>query len=120
MTNEQQNNAELMLPPPPPSATKVLKGEVSNIPPPPPASPRVKKGEVTSIPPPPPAPKSPLDHVIEMAKKEATFYYEDEIITADKAIKLLKENKNLNIDSRGFNSNKPVVRISKKPIKTEK
>ncbi|MDP5229321.1 MAG: hypothetical protein NWQ38_02925, partial [Cellulophaga sp.] len=117
MTNEQQNNAELMPPPPPPSATKVLKGEVSNIPPPPPASPRVKKGEVTSIPPPPPAPKSPLDHVIDMAKKGAIFYYENEEISAEIAIDLLKKNKNLDIDTKYSGSKQPIIRISKEPIK---
>tara|TARA_R110002051_G_scaffold99857_1_gene170200 strand:+ start:4248 stop:6392 length:2145 start_codon:yes stop_codon:yes gene_type:complete len=117
MTNEQKNNAELMPPPPPPAPPKVKKSENSNIPPPAPAPPRVKKREVNSIPPPPPAPKSPLDHVIEMAKKEATFYYEDEIITADKAIELLRKNKNLNIDTRNSGSKQPIIRISKEPIK---
>jgi hypothetical protein len=81
----------------------------------------VKKGENSNIPPPPPAPSaSPLDHVIDMAKKGATFYYEDEEISSDKAIEVLKKNKNLNIDSKGFNSTKPIVLISKKPIKSEK
>ncbi|WP_052188231.1 M56 family metallopeptidase [Cellulophaga sp. Hel_I_12] len=79
----------------------------------------VKKGEESSIPPPPPPPASPLDHLIDMAKKDATFYYEDKEISSDKAIELLKKNKNLNIDSKGFNSDKPIVLISKNPIKTK-
>ena len=64
-------------------------------------------------------PKSPLDIVIEMAKKGATFYSEGKKISSDEAIKLLKNNKNLNIDTRSSNSNKPVVRISKAPITIE-
>lgn len=65
---------------------------------------------------PPPPPPSALDYVIKMAKKEATFYYEDKKISADEAIELLKNNKKLNIDSRGTNNKKPVVKISKDPI----
>ena len=80
----------------------MLKGEVSDIPPPPPA---------------PPTPPDPLDHVIDMAKKGADFYYEGKKISSDKAIELLKKNKSLNIDSRSKNSKKPTVRISKDPIK---
>lgn len=67
-------------------------------------------------PPPPPTPKSPLDHVIEMAKKGATFYYEDKEISSDKAIEILKKNTNLNIDTRSASGKKPVVRLSKEPI----
>ena len=62
-------------------------------------------------PPAPPKPKSPLDTVIEMAKKGATFYYNNEKITSDKAIKLLKENKNLNISS-STNNGVSTVHIS--------
>jgi biopolymer transport protein ExbD len=77
-----------------------------------------QESELNTLPIPrtPPKPISPLDHIIEMAKKDATFYYEDEAISADKAIELLKKNKTLNIDSKGSNNDKPVVRISKKPI----
>ena len=52
-----------------------------------------------------------------MAKKGATFYYNNEKITSDKAIKLLKENKNLNISS---NTNNGVsnVHISDSAIET--
>lgn len=70
-------------------------------------------------PPIPPTPKSPLDHIIEMAKKDATFYYEDKKISSDKAIEILKKDKNLNIDTRNSTSKKPVVRISKEPISIE-
>ncbi len=81
----------------------------------PPTTPKVKKGEISNIPP-PPAPKSPLDHVIEMAKKDAGFYYEGNKISSDRAIELVKTNKNLNIDSRRSNTGKPTVKISIKPI----
>jgi beta-lactamase regulating signal transducer with metallopeptidase domain len=70
-------------------------------------------------PPTPVTPISPLDHVVEMAKKDATFYFEGKKISSDKAIDLLKKNKNLNIDSRGFKSKRPVVRISAQPIVIE-
>ncbi|MGB5665452.1 MAG: M56 family metallopeptidase [Maribacter sp.] len=68
------------------------------------------------LPPTPSTPISPLDHVIEMAKKDATFYFEGKEITSDKAIDLLKKNKNLNIDSRGSKGKRPVVRIFAQPI----
>lgn len=82
-------------------------------------APRVKKGQKSDIPPPPPppSPKSPLDHVIEMAKQGATFYYEDKEVTSDEAIKILKKNKSINIDSRKDKGKRPVVKLSTKPIK---
>lgn len=64
----------------------------------------------------PPPPKSPLDHIIDMAKLGATFYYEGQQITSDKAIELLKNNQDLNIQSSGKRSKKPKVKISKEPI----
>ena len=67
-------------------------------------------------PPPPPPPKSPLDHAVEMAKKGASFFYNGEKVTSDKAIQLLKENKNLNI-STNTNNGVSTVHISDKPIK---
>ena len=110
MTIEQRKNAEPYpnIPPPPlapdvPPAVKVIKGVNdgdANIPPPPP---------------PPPAPEDPMDHVIKMAKKGATFYYEGDKISSDKAIRLLKKNKNLNIQTTRHNSKNPVVKISKNP-----
>jgi bla regulator protein BlaR1 len=64
----------------------------------------------------PPTPISTLDHLIRMAKKDATFYFETKEITSDKAIELLKKNKHLNIDTRNKDLKNPVVRISKKTI----
>jgi len=68
-----------------------------------PEPPKPKNLKKEPKPPAPPKPKSPLDTVVEMAKKGATFYYNNEKITSDKAIKLLKENKNLNIFSNTNN-----------------
>jgi len=103
-------------PPHPPHAPKVLKGERSDIQPP--LSPLVLKGTASSIPKPPmpPKPVAPLDHVIAMAKKDAQFLYEGKEISADKAIRLMKNNKALNIDSRTSKGKRPVVNISASPI----
>ncbi|MFD2822894.1 M56 family metallopeptidase [Lacinutrix iliipiscaria] len=69
------------------------------------------------LPPPPPPPKSPLDHVIDMTKKGATFFYEGKKISSDEAIKLLKENNNINISSKNSNGKNPTVHLSTEPIK---
>ena len=70
-----------------------------------------------SIPPPPtpPKPKPPLDYVIEMAKKDARFYYEGKEVSSDKAIDIMKKNKNLNIDSKSEEGKRPVVKLSEEP-----
>lgn len=114
MSGKQKANAEPFpnCPPPPPSPV-IKKGDISNIPEPP-APPIVKKSAVSDIPP-PPAPKSPLDYVIDMAKKGATFYYNGKKISSDIAIELLKKNKNLNISSK-TNKGVNVVNIQTDPI----
>lgn len=71
-------------------------------------------------PPAPPAPQSPLDHVIDMAKKGATFYFEGKEISSDRAIELLKKNKSLNISTTKSSSKNPQVKISKNSILTKK
>ncbi|MGC1515711.1 MAG: hypothetical protein WA810_09045 [Maribacter sp.] len=68
------------------------------------------------LPPAPPEPVSPLDHIIDMAKKGATFHYENEPITADKAIELLKKNTQLNIESINTNGT-TVINITKSPVR---
>ncbi|WP_282117825.1 M56 family metallopeptidase [Maribacter aquivivus] len=68
--------------------------------------------------PPPPTPPSPLDYAISMAKKGATFFYEGKKVSSDKAIDLLKKNKDLNIESREKNR-KAEVRITKEPVTIE-
>lgn len=76
--------------------------------------------EVVEVPsaPEPPTPPSPLDYVINAAKKGATFMYEGKIVSSDKAIDLLKNNKELNIESRNKNG-KQIVRITKDPVTIE-
>lgn len=101
------------IPPPPGSAqveefNTVVSGSV-----PPPNSPIAKIG---AIPPPPPTPISPLDHIIDMAQKGATFFFEGKKITGDQVIELFKTNKNLNIETTGANSSSPRVKISQEPI----
>lgn len=116
MSDEQKISAQpfpdFPEPPPAPNAPLVHKGEKSDIPPPP--SPNVKKEDISNIPP-PPTPPSPLDYVISMAKKGATFLYENKEISSDKAIELLKKNKELNIESRNKNG-KQIVLITKEPV----
>lgn len=92
---------------------KIIDGKPTKIPTPS----KSKNLKEVPKPPAPPKPKSPLDTVVEMAKKGATFYYNNEKITSDKAIKLLKENKNLNISSSTIN-NVSTVHINDNDIKT--
>lgn len=116
MSDEQKISAQpfpdFPEPPPAPNAPLVHRGEKSDIPPPP--SPNVKKEDISNIPP-PPTPPSPLDYVISMAKKGATFLYENKKISSDKAIELLKKNKELNIESSNKNG-KQIVLITKEPV----
>ena len=73
------------------------------------------KGQKSDVPP-PPIPPNPLDHMIELAKKSAIFYYEDTKISSDKAIDIVKKNKSINIQVIGHDTKKPTVKLSKKPI----
>ncbi len=128
MSKDQKASSELFPDcPPPPPAPKVIK--VKELPPPPPipadATPAQKKKMQNAVdeynnkvppPPPPPAPKSPLDHVIEMAKKGAAFYYEGKSISSDEAISLLKKNDKLNISTKDSKSKQPNVYITAKPV----
>ncbi|WP_052184287.1 M56 family metallopeptidase [Psychroserpens sp. Hel_I_66] len=61
----------------------------------------------------PPKPISPLDHVIDMAKKNATFFYEGRNVSSDRAIKLIKNNQELNIFTKNGSTNKPRVFLTK-------
>lgn len=75
-----------------------------------------KNTQLPPPPPPPPGPDQPLDHVVAMAKRGANFYFEKKSITSDKAIKLLKENPALNIQTRLQDPKPPTVYISKEGI----
>ena len=55
-----------------------------------------------------------------MAKKNATFYYEDKEISSDRAIELIKTNEHLNISTTGSRSKKPKVKITKAPVRIQK
>ncbi|SEL55297.1 Signal transducer regulating beta-lactamase production, contains metallopeptidase domain [Maribacter orientalis] len=79
-----------------------------------------KENNDLRIPPPPspPTPPSPLDFVINAAKKGATFMYEGKAVSSDKAIDLLRKNKELNIESR-IKNGKQIVRITKEPVTIE-
>lgn len=58
-------------------------------------------------------PISRLDHIINMAKKEATFFYEEKSISSDKAIELIKNNDDLNIFTKDITTDKPRVFLTK-------
>ena len=60
-----------------------------------------------------PEPKSTLDHIIDMSKKGATFYYNGDEITSDEAIALAKTNSKLNISSQ-TNNGVSTVHLSEK------
>jgi len=59
----------------------------------------------------PSRPKSPIDLIVSMAKKDATFYYNDEKISSDKAIAIIKKKPNLNISAQSHNG-QSVVHLS--------
>ncbi|MDC8002898.1 M56 family metallopeptidase [Aureisphaera galaxeae] len=113
--------------PDPPKTNSWVADPDENIPPPPPPPPSgdkntfkfrkgVPDGEMPPPPPPPPTPESPLDHIKSMAKKDANFYYEGKKISSAKAISLLEKNEDLNIQTIGYNSDRPTVKISTEPI----
>jgi len=65
-----------------------------------------------------PLPPSPLEYFIDAAKKGATFTFQGEEISSNKAIDLIKTNKDLNIDIRDKNG-EIVIRITKDPVTIE-
>ncbi len=65
---------------------------------------------------PPPPPKSPLEHVKDMAKKGAKFYYNKKEISSKKAVNILTKNKNISITTNHSNDHDYVVQLSTKPI----
>ncbi|MEL7268083.1 MAG: M56 family metallopeptidase [Bacteroidota bacterium] len=113
-THLSKANGGLTLVPPPPSPPSPITG--SDVPESPEAIAPVPVENEVGTPPAPPEPEDPLDHVIAMAKRGAEFYFEGNAISADKAIELLKKNKNLHIQTTKVNSSKPKVKLSETPI----
>ena len=74
---------------------------------------RVAVREIREVPPPPPPPKSPLDHVVDMAKKGATFYIDNKKVSSDEAIDFIKNNEKISISTKDSSSKKAKVYISK-------
>mgnify|MGYP000285972981 CR=1 FL=1 len=142
MSAEQKKQAEPFPNFPPPPPVQESQKNISTPPPPPPPVPanatpeqkekykkisedyykkhKVEHGKVTRKVPPPPPPKSPLDHIIKMAKKDGVFYYEGNKISSDKAINLLKNDSELNISTKNGNSKNPIVHITSNPVITNK
>ncbi len=61
--------------------------------------------------PPPPHLQYTINHVIDLAKKDAVFFYDDKKITNDKAIEILRKNKKLRIKSIFEKQGKTEVRM---------
>ena len=55
--------------------------------------------------------------MLQLANKGAVFYFEEKEISGKKAIELTDNNKALNILIRGIDSRKPIVKLSRKPIR---
>ncbi len=74
--------------------------------------------ELMEVPPPPPP--EPVKHMKQMAKEGATFYYEGKKINSNEAIKIVQTNDGINIQIQDHISEKPIVKLSTKPIKLKK
>ena len=72
-----------------------------------------------STPPSPPSPKTPLDFIKEMTEKNASFYFQGDKISSEKAIEVMKKYHNINIDAKGKDGQNPKVRLSTEPIEIE-
>jgi len=124
MSKKQREDAEPFpnFPPPPPApdAPEPPKAVTEiTIPSPSGVAPVEEPTSALPAPPAPPEPKSPLEHIKEMAAKGATFMHDGKEISAKEAIKVLENNKRINIDSRGSDSGKPIVKLSTEPIVIE-
>ena len=133
MTEAQKKKAEEFpnIPPPPPAPKAPKVNGSENIPPPPPLPPNAtaeQKAAVSKykqktngkVPPPPPTPPIPSEHMKELAKKGAVFFYEGKKITPQKAQKIVESNKNIQIQVLDHNTNKPIVKLSSKPYTYKK
>ena len=80
-----------------------------------------KEVKMDNLPPPPPAPESTLDFVIRMAKANAKFINDGEVISSDKAIELIKKNPKLKVSAQKTDTKQPLVYFFEKPrVKTVK
>jgi len=70
---------------------------------------RQKSSEMLPPPPPPPPPPipDPVEHMKQMAKTNARFYYEGKQITGKQAIKIAEDNEDINIQIRDTNLRQP-------------
>jgi len=64
----------------------------------------------------PKEPKSNLDFVIDMAKKNAKFFFNNKEISSDKAISFFKQNPELNILAKDTKKPQPLVYLQAEPI----
>lgn len=126
MSKKQQEDAEPFpnFPPPPPAPDapeppKNVPAIEAAVPSPPSVAPVEEPTSALPAPPAPPEPKSPLEHIKEMAAKGATFMHNGKEISAKEAIKVLENNKRINVDSRGSDNGKPIVKLSTEPIEVE-
>jgi len=115
------NNSDKNIPPPPPPHVKKIKtyktgtGEIIEVEEVPEYSENIEIIEVVDAPAPPPPPVPAL-HMKELAAKGAVFYMEEKEISAKEAIDLVKESNSINISITEKNSQKPIVKLSTKPI----
>ncbi|PQJ77415.1 hypothetical protein BTO16_16440 [Polaribacter glomeratus] len=147
LRSEFTKEDELLVPPPPP-ATNASKEQIliakkahsdwkkrsgNDLPPPPPV-PNASKEQILvaekalndwkkrsgndRLPPPPPV--NAIEHIKDMNKKGAKFYFEGKEIDADTASDLFKKNKKLSIETKNTNNSPYKVWISEKGIVTKK
>ncbi|WP_299225595.1 M56 family metallopeptidase [uncultured Psychroserpens sp.] len=98
---------EIPAPPKAPQPTRIEVVEVPN----PPKTPQLKEVKLT-----PPEPKSPLNFITDMTKKNAKFYYKLKEISSDKAIQLIKKNDKLHINAQKTDTKQPIIYMSNRPI----
>ena len=115
LRNELTKEDELLIPPPPPapnaSKEQILKAEK--------AYSDWKKRTKNDIPPPPPTVNT-LEHIKEMEKKGAKFYFEGKEIDSKTAFNLFKKDKTLSLESKSKNNSIYEVWISEKGKDTTK
>jgi len=111
MSPKQREDAEPFpdFPPAPPAPVAPMSAK----------APSAVKGVNPPLPPAPPAPPKPIEHVKEMAEKGATFMFNGKEITAKKAIEIVQNNDEINIDSRASKNKKPIVKLSTDPIEVD-